>query len=94
MLRFRSTSVLRIVGAVFALGGPAVALPTMPIDLSSSVLVQLRAGTGACWQSVHGTAAANTTTKFVSKTGVRERRVPHAISRPAVRPPLEPTGVS
>ena len=49
--------------------GPDVDLPSLPLDLSSSILVQLRAGAGACWQSVHGSAAKNTTTKFVSKTG-------------------------
>lgn len=41
----------------------------MPLDLSSSILVQLQAATGACWQSEHQTATANTGTQFKSKTG-------------------------
>jgi len=49
--------------------GPDVDLPSLPLDLSSSILVQLRAGAGACWQSEHGSAARNTATTFVSKTG-------------------------
>ena len=49
--------------------GPDVDLPPLPLDLSSPILVQLRAGTGACWQSEHATATANTTTRFLSKTG-------------------------
>lgn len=49
--------------------GPDVDLPSLPLDLSSPILVQLRAGAGTCWQSAHESAAQNTATKFVSTTG-------------------------
>jgi cysteine-rich repeat protein len=49
--------------------GAGIDLPALPVDLSSPVLVQLQSALGECWQSEHGTAAVNSTTRFTSKTG-------------------------
>jgi hypothetical protein len=49
--------------------GRDLALPSLPLDLSSPLLVQLRAASGACRQSVHASAATNTSTRFTSRTG-------------------------
>lgn len=49
--------------------GRDLALPSLPLDLASPLLVQLRAASGACWQSLHGSAATNTATRFMSRSG-------------------------
>jgi len=64
-------SVLRMARDCHDDGVALVVFPELTLSGYSieDILVQLRAGAGACWQSVHGSAAKNTTTKFVSKTG-------------------------
>jgi len=46
-------------------GGPALALPSLPLPAGTVVLLQLRSiDSGACWQARYSTHVTNTAAKF------------------------------